>query len=171
MKITDIKTTKQTQTMKTTRTITELQKFNIYGAAYLEKFKDTPAVKDEKGNVTTPAILQENKLCSAIKKFTKQLEKIFNDFNENKDDLQIDNCLTYTEGKEKGAIMKDEKGNRLYSKEGERALKKSLKEEMEKSIDIHARIPEGIDDLIVELEDYEKESFSGLIIPEQAKEE
>ena len=48
----------------------------------------------------------ENKISEALKKFSeKQLSKRFEDYNDEVDDLQINNCLA--DDAKQGAIMKD----------------------------------------------------------------
>lgn len=138
--------------MKIKKTYLELINFNQVAAAYLDKNKEA-----------------ENKLCSAIKQFSKQLKNIFEEYNDERDNLQLNNCLVYMEGQMKNAVMKDEKGNRMFSVEGEKKLKKELKELIYKEVECHARIPESIDALLPTLTEIELEVFNGIIIPEQQK--
>ncbi|MCE9539755.1 MAG: hypothetical protein K8R85_11125 [Bacteroidetes bacterium] len=106
----------------------------------------------------------DNKISEALKKFSeKQLAKRFEEYNDEIDDLQLNNCLT--DDTKKGAIMKDEKGGRMYSVAGEMKLKADIKNLNKKQVEIHSRIVEDIDDLIKELDEYEVEAFSGIIIP------
>ena len=136
--------------MKIQRTYLELINFNQVAAAYLDKNKEA-----------------ETKLCSAIKQFSKQLKNIFEDYNDERDDLQRNNCSVDEKTK---VILKDEKGNRQFTIEAEKKLKKEMKELLQAKVECHARIPEGIDELISELTETEREVFSGIIIPEQPNE-
>lgn len=136
--------------MKISKTYLQLIIFNQVSAAYLEKNKET-----------------ENKLCSAIKQFSKQLTKIFEEYNDERDTRQLNNCSVDEKTK---VILKDDKGNRQFTVEGEKKLKGELRELINKQVECHSRIPEGIDELIVTLTDIEKETFSGIVIPEQPSE-
>lgn len=138
--------------MKIKKTYSELINANILMGNYIKKNES------------------DNKICAAIKIFTKQLKVCFEEFNDEKDTLQINNCMTVPEGEKKGAIIKDEFGNRAFSPEGELKLKAELKELLKKEVEIHARIPEGIDNLIAELDEDELEAFSGIVIPLQTEE-
>src|SRR3990172_8221284 len=114
--------------MKIQRTYLELINFNQVAAAYIEKNKEA-----------------ENKLCSAIKQFSKQLKNIFENYNDERDNLQLNNCSVEEKTK---VILKDDKGNRQFTIEAEKKLKKELKELLLTKIECHARVPEGIDELI-----------------------
>lgn len=106
----------------------------------------------------------DDKISEAAKKFSeKQLVKRFEDYNDEVDDLQRNNCLT--DDAKKGAIMKDERGERMYSIAGETKLKAEIKLLKEKKVEIHSRIVEDIDDLIKDLNETEKEAFEGIFIP------
>src|SRR3972149_7787677 len=133
--------------MKIQRTYLELITFNQVAAAYIEKNKEA-----------------ENKLCSSIKQFSKQLKNIFENYNDERDNLQLNNCSVEEKTK---VILKDDKGNRQFTIEAEKKLKKELKELLLTKIECHARVPEGIDELIAELTEMERAVFSGIIIPEQ----
>lgn len=135
--------------MKIQKTYLELLNFNQVASSYIEKNKES-----------------ENKLCSAIKQFSKQLKDIFEEYNDERDNRQLDNCSVDEKTK---VILKNEKGERQFTVEGEKKLKAELKALMKKIVDCHARIPEGIEDLIPTLTELEKECFSGIIIPEQPK--
>lgn len=134
--------------MKTKKTYLELIKFNAVAGVYLEKNKES-----------------ENKICVALKNvIKKQVVKHFENYNEEVDILQLNNCATDEKTR---VILKDEKGNRQFTVEGELKLKKESKLLLAQTVEMHQRIPEGIDDLIAKLTDEEKEYFSGIVIPEQ----
>ncbi|HJY63371.1 MAG TPA: hypothetical protein VJ455_04380 [Ignavibacteria bacterium] len=135
--------------MKIQKTYFELINFNQVAEVYLDR-----CIKKE----------AENKLCSAIKQFSKQLKNIFENYNDERDNLQLNNCSVEEKTK---VILKDDKGNRQFTIEAEKKLKKELKELLLTKIECHARVPEGIDELIAELTEMERAVFSGIIIPEQ----
>lgn len=110
---------------------------------------------------------KENKITSAIKIVSKQVNKIVEDFNDERDSLQINNCAT---DPVTGIILKDEKGNRQFTPKGELDLKKALKNLLSEKVEIHQRIAIGVTELIKELTDIEKEVFSGIVIVEQKNE-
>lgn len=135
--------------MKIQKTNQELIDFSTIADLY---------IKNNKGS--------ENKLCSAITQFGKQLRKIFEDYNDERDTFQLNNCSVDDKTK---VILKDAQGARQFTVAAEIKLKGELKVLSQKVIDCHSRIPEGIDDLILTLTEIEKDAFSGIIIPEQPK--
>ena len=136
--------------MKIKKKYSELIIANIVMGEYLKKHVD-----------------KENKICASIKNFTKQLTQIFENYNDEKDTLQLNNCAVDEKTK---VILKDEKGNRQFTVEGEIKLKGEIKELNKKEVEFHSRIAEGIEDLIAELTDEEKETFEGIVIPIKAEE-
>ena len=130
--------------MKNKKTYGQLIEANIHMGGYLQKHKE------------------ENKICVSIKNFSKQLQKVFEEYNDDRDTLQLNNCAVDEKTK---VILKDEKGNRQFTVEGEIKLKKDLKDLLLKEVEIHSRIPEGIDELIAGLTEEEKEAFAGIVIP------
>lgn len=131
--------------MKVKRSYDQLFEFNSFASRYAEKNKD-------------------NKLTASINNVFKQLKEPFEDYADERDTLQINNCLVDEKTK---AILKHADGSRHFSQEGEKKLKKEIKELGKKEIEIHARIADGINDLIESLTDFEKDAFSGIVIPEQ----
>lgn len=126
------------------KTYTQLFGINSIGGIYTKKNDD-------------------NKISEALKKFCeKQLKKHFEEYNDKLDDLRINNCLTDCKN---GAIIRDERGNRMFSVAGEIKLKSDIKKLNNETVEIHSRIVEDIDDLITQLNENEKEAFSGIIIP------
>lgn len=135
--------------MKTKKTFLHLRNFDVIASAYMEKNKGV-----------------ENILIISIKRFSKQLRDIYDEYNDERDNLQITHCLK--DEKKQFAIMKDELGNRMYSADGEKGLKKELMALSKREWDIHSRISEGVELLIPSLTEIEKEFFSELVIPKQA---
>lgn len=138
--------------MKVNRTFIHLQNFDVIASAY---------------NAKNNGI--DNLLTSAIHKFSKQLKVVYEEYNDQRDDLQLTHCLK--DEKRQQAIMKDDQDRRMYSEAGERALKIALKELGKKEWELHSRIPEGVEALVPQLTEIEKEYFSELIIPKQPETE
>ena len=127
--------------MKVQKTYSELIRFNIAAQNYLSKNTD-------------------NKICAAIKTFQKQLQTIFDNYNDERDTLQINNCAV----DDKGIIVKNEKGERQFTPQGELKLKADLKDLLNISVEIHSRIA---DCDYSDLTDDEKKLFSEIVIPKQ----
>jgi hypothetical protein len=105
---------------------------------------------------------KENKLCASILKFSKQLQSIFDIYNDELDTIQLKNCAVDPVTK---VILKDEKGNRQFTIEGNIKLKEESKLLINKEVEITPIIAEDIEDLIKELSEDQIEIFSGIIIP------
>lgn len=104
----------------------------------------------------------KNKLGESILKFSqKQLQPIFDEYNDEVDNFQIKNCLT---DPNTNAILYIEGKTRQFSIEGELKLKSDIKEFSNKKVEINSMIIDGIDNIILELTDFEKEVFSGIFI-------
>lgn len=115
----------------------------------------------------------ENKLVSAINLINKQLKGIFEEYNDERDTIQINMCLVDDITQ---AILYDvipgtngqpATREKRYSVSGMIKLKDAIKKLNKKQVQIHSRIVEGIEDLISTLTDDERIAFSELIIPEQ----
>lgn len=132
--------------MKVNKTIAELQSYDAIAANYLQKNKGI-----------------ENMLTKSIERFSKQLKSVYEEYNDERDNLQLTHCLK--DEKRQQAILKDERGERMYSEAGEKALKVALKELNKKEIEVHSRIIEGVD--VTGLTHIEREAFSEIIIPKQ----
>ncbi len=140
------------------KTYSELFIYNQVGGAYLQK---------------NP----ENKVSAAIIKFAdKQLKQIFTDYEDELDNLRLNNCLV--DEKTRAVLHKERKlidangkeiivMDRQFSPEGEIKLKGEIKELNKVGVDVHSRILDGIDDLIKLMTDEEKEAFSEIFIPKQ----
>jgi hypothetical protein len=103
----------------------------------------------------------ENKLCAAIKIFSKDLKIVLDNYNDELDSLQISNCAI---DPKTNVILKDEKGNKQFTIEGELNLKKEAKKLLYSEVEISSRILD-VESLISTLNEDELEYFSGLIIP------
>ncbi len=118
-----------------------------------------PATADSPAKPGRWSDLKPTKLVANMKNIDKQWAKIFEEYTSLRDDLQLDHCATDEKTK---VILMNENGSRKFTVEGEKALKKAIKELDEKEVELHVRITtEGIDDL----SDAEKEVFNGILIP------
>lgn len=150
--------------MKVEKTYSELMKFAAVAENYLNKQKAKNAAKVEPKETE-----KENKLVLGIKSFSKQLSKLFEGYNEERDNLQLDNCLVDETTK---AILYDTlpngARNRRFTVAAEKNLKKELKNLGETNVSVDSRIIKGVEDLISELDEEEIEHFSGLVIESQS---
>lgn len=95
------------------------------------------------------------KLKYALKKVTKSLKPIIEDYQDDLEDLRIDYCSVDADGN----IINDEKGNYKFSKENTKKLKKAGKELFEKEVEIKphfVEIPKDVPEELVEV-------FSGFV--------
>lgn len=146
--------------MKIQKDYRELLNYHTVSGIYIEKNKKKTAEID-------PEKESENKIVASIKRFNKQMPAIFDVYNDLRDDMQLNNCSVDEKTK---VILKDKDGNRQYTVAAEKKLKQELKDLIVQKVECHARIAEGIDDLILTLNEAELEAFSGIVIPEQPKE-
>jgi transcriptional regulator of heat shock response len=71
---------------------------------------------------------EDTKVSQKLAKIAKKLEKYLNDYNEQVEEIRIDNAST----DDKGVILKEEKGGYKFSKEGLKNLLTQIKELGEK---------------------------------------
>jgi hypothetical protein len=71
---------------------------------------------------------QDTKISQKLGKVAKKLEKYINEYNEQVEEIRIDNAST----DDKGVILKEEKGGYKFSKEGLKKVMKQVKELTEK---------------------------------------
>jgi hypothetical protein len=71
---------------------------------------------------------QDTKVSEKLAKIAKKLEKYLNDYNEQVEEIRIDNAST----DDNGVILKEEKGGYKFSKEGLKKLLNQIKELGEK---------------------------------------
>jgi transcriptional regulator of heat shock response len=71
---------------------------------------------------------EETKVSQKLTKIAKKLEKYLNDYNEQVEEIRIDNAST----DEKGVILKEEKGGYKFGKDGLKKLLSQIKELGEK---------------------------------------
>ena len=134
--------------MKTT--YEKLSLFNEFASKYISENKD-------------------DKLTYAIKKVGKRVEKIFQKegelIGEKVEDARIDNCSV----DEKGNILRDDKGQLIYTKEAMKKLNTDLRKiYRDAETEREAReyeIEPYIATVIPELTEEQREAFSGIVIP------
>ena len=88
---------------------------------------------------------EDTKVSQKLVKLAKKLEKYLNDYNEQVEEIRIDNAST----DDKGVILKDEKGGYKFSKEGLKSLLNQIKELGEKEFNyeaIHVVNPAGLEE-------------------------
>jgi rhamnose utilization protein RhaD (predicted bifunctional aldolase and dehydrogenase) len=134
--------------MKKTITYQTLISFVNEAHVYLEKNKD-----------------KETELTSAIKSVQKQIRKdeLIEEYQEKITNNNLDKCAV---DEKTSVILKDEKGGLKFTVENQKAVNKFNKELLKETIEIHQRIPAGIEDLEKELTDLQREAFSGIVITE-----
>jgi transcriptional regulator of heat shock response len=71
---------------------------------------------------------EDTKISQKLDKIAKKLEKYVNEYNEQVEEIRIDNAST----DEKGVILKDEKGGYKFGKDGLKNVMKQIKELNEK---------------------------------------
>lgn len=71
---------------------------------------------------------QDTKVSQKLGKVAKKLEKYVNEYNEQVEEIRIDNAST----DDKGVILKEEKGGYKFSKDGLKKVMKQVKELTEK---------------------------------------
>ena len=71
---------------------------------------------------------EDTKVSQKLGKIAKKLEKYVNEYNEQVEEIRIDNAST----DDKGVILKEEKGGYKFSKDGLKKVMKQIKELNEK---------------------------------------
>lgn len=88
---------------------------------------------------------EETKTSEKLGKIAKKLTKYVDEYNEQVEEIRIDNAST----DEKGVILKDDKGNYKFSKDGLKNVMKQVKELNEKEF-IYEKInvvnPSGLEE-------------------------
>jgi hypothetical protein len=71
--------------------------------------------------------LPEGKFKYAVMKNSIKFNNVYKKYQEQTFDINLENCQVYEEGEKKGTIMKDEKGNFCFTKEGTKAKEKAVR--------------------------------------------
>jgi len=104
----------------------------------------------------------QTKLGYAMKKVFKSSGKVFEEFKDAVDDVRVDNCLTDPDTK---AILKDDKGGYMFSKDGHKKTRKDLKKLQEewtkRDVEIETYFATEIPK---DLTDEQKRVFCGVVI-------
>jgi len=88
---------------------------------------------------------EDTKSSQKLAKIAKKLEKYVNDYNEQVEEIRIDNAST----DDKGVILKEEKGGYKFGKDGLKKLLSQIKELGEKEFiyePINVVNPEGLEE-------------------------
>ena len=88
---------------------------------------------------------EDTKISQKLSKIAKKLEKYVNEYNEQVEEIRIDNAST----DDKGVILKEEKGGYKFSKEGLKKVMKQIKELNEKEFEytmINVVNPAGLEE-------------------------
>lgn len=132
--------------MKIQKTYRELIEFNVIAQNYLIANKD-----------------KDNKICACIRIFQKQLKVALEEYNEKRANLLLDFCSV----DDRKNILKDDRGEKVFSVEGETKFNAGIKILLAEKVDLHSRISPDIEELIKTLTYEEKECFSEIVIPKQ----
>jgi transcriptional regulator of heat shock response len=88
---------------------------------------------------------EDTKVSQKLAKIAKKLEKYLNDYNEQVEEIRIDNAST----DDKGVILKEEKGGYKFGKEGLKKLLNQIKQLGEKEFNyepINVVNPAGLEE-------------------------
>jgi hypothetical protein len=114
-------------------------------------------------NAAQPWLLahpEDRKFRYALKKVTKQGEKLWATYTEQAEDLDIEHCAT---GKD-GVIVKDERGQVAFTKEGLRKRNAARKALFETDAGV---VPFLAAEVPPELTESEREAFAGFVLPDE----
>lgn len=131
------------------RTYTEIFTFTNVAVSYLKRHE-----KDQ----------DESKLRYALKKLVKAGQKVFEDYQEQVEDLRIEHCSE----DERGNIQRDAQQNYTFTKDKLRQLTKAIRVLAEKSVEFK---PYLVEVAPVDLTDAERDAFAGFVLAERADEE
>ena len=81
-----------------------------------------------------------------LKKIAKKVKPLFDDYNDEKETIRLDNAYTDAYG----VLVLNEKGEYKYTKEGAKAMKEDMKKLLNKEFDFYRFTfsSEGIEDLL-----------------------
>lgn len=144
--------------MKITKTINEVIMINTVAQGYLNRHKDG-----------------DNKIIASIKSLaTKQISKIFDKYNEDREEIRLNNCAVNPADQ---TILREPNtanyrgesvaGDYKFTKEGQIKASQEIKALLASTVELDSRIATGTEDLIAEMTDQEREIFSGVLIPVQ----
>lgn len=107
---------------------------------------------------------EDRKFRYALKKVTKQAERLWATYTEQAEDLDIEHCAT---GKD-GVILKDDRGQLSFTKEGLRKRNAARKTLFEADAGVVAFLAAEVP---AELTESEREAFAGFVLPDVAETE
>ena len=157
--------------MKKSITYKRLHKFDVVATAYLIEngyyVSAISAIGETPSKAAKYTDKVPTKLVANIKNIIKQTDALYEDFNEKKTIIFIDNALE--DDKTKAILYDDTKDgngnvvrNYKFSKDGQKKVNEEVKKLMNEEVEIHVRITEGE----LGLTEEEKDAFNGIVIPE-----
>lgn len=105
----------------------------------------------------------QSKFHYAVEKVLKTCRKLWADYTEQLEELDIDHCAV---GKD-DVILKDQRGELQFTKDGLRKRNAARKELFESSVVVAAFVKDPPDDLAP----FEREAFEGFVLAEQIPDE
>ncbi len=117
-------------------------------------------------NAAQPWLLahpEDRKFRYALRKVTKQAERLWGTYTESAEDLDIEHAAV---GKD-GVLLRDERGALQFTKDGIRARNKARKLLFESEV---AVVPFLAADVPAELTEPEREAFAGFVLPDAIEE-
>ncbi len=126
------------------KTYTEIIGFLNVGAAYLKAHEKTP----------------DSKLKHALRKVIKLGTTRYEAYTEAVEDLRIEHCVVDPKNM---AILHDERGAYIFTKESQRAFIKAERALRETAVEITPHIVPDVPD---DLTDDEREAFAGFVLAE-----
>lgn len=102
---------------------------------------------------------EDRKFRYALRKVTKQAEKLWATYTEQTEDLDIEHCAV---GKD-GVILKDERGQFSFTKDGLRKRNAARKALFESAAGVVAFLAT---DVPADLSEAEREAFAGFVLPD-----
>lgn len=127
------------------KTIREIVTFINVGSPYVEKHP------------------RENKLRYALKKTLKAAGKLWDGYNEQVEDLDIEHCATDKDG----VIRLDANGHKEFTKEGLKKRNAARKVLFETAVEFTPYLAKDIPE---DLTEGERDAFAGFVLPEASEE-
>lgn len=95
----------------------------------------------------------------ALRKVQKAGMRLFEDYNEQRNDLDIEHCMTHANG----SLMRDANGALTFDKAGIRARNATVKQLVDATAEI---VPFMASSVPADLTPEQQDAFEGLVIPE-----
>jgi hypothetical protein len=102
----------------------------------------------------------KTKLGYAIQRVRPRAEKLYNEYRSQVEDIGIDHCVT----DDKNVILKDERGDLRFTKEGAKARNKALRELPENEVEIDPYFATSLDGIGLTVA--QELAFEGFVLKE-----